>query len=46
MQICIMEKESNGWGGIIQDYVCKQGLKIKIDPKQEFTNFLLAIILF
>ena len=45
MQICIMEKESNGWG-IIQDYVCKRGLKIKIDPKQEFTNLLLTIILF
>ena len=29
-------------GGIIQDYVCKRGLKIKIDPKQEFTNLLLS----
>ena len=29
-------------GGIIQDYVCKRGLKIKIDPKQEFTNLLLT----
>ena len=45
MQICIMEKKVMD-GGIIQDYVCKRGLKIKIGPKQEFTNLLLTIILF
>ena len=30
MQICIMEKKVMD-GGIIQDYMCKRGLKIKVD---------------